>query len=212
MIAFLDNGWVMVDKQVPQPVEAYESLLKGLKERIRQAQVKAHLAVNQELIGLYWSIGRDILTKESEQGWGAKVVDRLAKDLKSAFPTAKGFSARNLRYMKAFAASYPDPLILQATPAKLTWYHNCTLLDKVKDAEERHWYALQSIENGWSRDVLVHQIESRLFKRQGKSTNNFEATLPHPRSELAQQINQSTTCIENNVPSELRSAWYSDSL
>lgn len=178
----------MTDKQVPQSIVAYESLLKGLKERIRQAQVKAHLAVNQELISLYWSIGRDILLQESEQGWGAKVVEKLAKDLKSAFPSSTGFSARNLRYMKAFAESYPDPAILQATPAKLTWYHNCTLLDKVKNTEERHWYALQTIENGWSRDVLVHQIESHLFERQGKSTTNFRSTLPHPESELAQQI------------------------
>ncbi|MBP6745187.1 DUF1016 family protein [bacterium] len=178
----------MPDKQFPQAVEAYESLLKGLKDRIRTAQVKAYLAVNQELIGLYWSIGRDILTQESEQGWGAKVVDRLALDLKSAFPEVKGFSARNLRYMKVFAESYPDPAILQAAPAKLTWYHNCTLLDKVKDSGKRHWYALQTIENGWSRDLLVHQIESGLYERQGKSTTNFKSTLPHPKSELAHQL------------------------
>lgn len=100
----------------------------------------------------------------------------------------KGFSARNFRYMKVFAESYPDPAILQAAPAKLTWYHNCTLLDKVKDSGKRHWYALQTIENGWSRDLLVHQIESGLYERQGKSTTNFKSTLPHPKSELAHQL------------------------
>jgi len=178
----------MTEKKLPQTIEGYDTLLNGLKERIRQAQVKAGLAVNQELISLYWEIGTDILTQESQQGWGAKVVENLAKDLKSAFPEMKGFSARNLRYMKVFAETYPDPAILQAAPAKITWYHNCTLLDKVKDAQERQWYMLQTVENGWSRDVLVHQIESMLYQRQGKAITNFKATLPEPQSELARQI------------------------
>lgn len=178
----------MTEKNLPQITEGYDTLLKGLKERIQQAQVKAALSVNQELISLYWSIGQDILTQEREQGWGAKVVDRLAKDLKSDFPEMKGFSARNLRYMKVFAETYPDPAFLQAAPAKITWYHNCTLLDKVKDSQERDWYMLQTVENGWSRDVLVHQIESKLYERQGRAITNFSRTLPEPRSELAQQI------------------------
>jgi predicted nuclease of restriction endonuclease-like (RecB) superfamily len=178
----------MVGKKLPQTLAGYETLLTGLKDRIQQAQVRAGLAVNQELISLYWAIGRDILTQETQEGWGAKVVDKLAKDLKASFPEMKGFSARNLRYLKLFAETYPDPAILQAAPAKITWYHNCTLLDKVKDSKEREWYMLQTIENGWSRDVLVHQIESKLYARQGRAITNFKSTLPEARSELAQQI------------------------
>lgn len=178
----------MTEEKLLNPIEGYDSLLNGLKARIKQAQLKAALSVNQELILLYWSIGKDILTQETKQGWGAKVVARLASDLKSDFPEMKGFSPRNLRYMKAFAEAYPDPAILQAAPAKITWYHNCTLLDKIKDPKEREWYALQTVENGWSRDVLVHQIESKLITRQGRAINNFNKTLPEPHSELAQQI------------------------
>lgn len=166
----------------------YDALLKDLKARIRQAQIKAGLAVNAELVRLYWEIGKAILTQERDQGWGAKVVDRLAQDLKTAFPDMKGFSARNLRYMKAFAEVYPDVAILQAAPAKITWYHNCALLDKVKDPEERQWYTAKTIEYGWSRDVLVLQIESHLYHRQGKADVNFDRTLPAPQSDLARQI------------------------
>lgn len=178
----------MTENNLPSSFKAYDQLLNGLKSRIRQAQVKAALSVNQELISLYWSIGKDILAQENEQGWGAKVVERLSRDLKSGFPEMKGFSARNLRYMKAFAEAYPDPAILQAAPAKITWYHNCALLDKVKDPQEREWYAIQTVENGWSRDLLVHQVESRLINRQGKAVNNFNQTLPEPHSQIARQV------------------------
>jgi len=178
----------MADKKLPETIAEYDKLLSDLKHRIRQAQVKAALAVNEQLTILYWEIGGLILSQEAEQGWGAKVVDRLAKDLKLAFPEMKGFSARNLRYMKAFAEAYPDRAILQEAPAKITWYHNCTLLDQVKNAEERQWYTVKTIENGWSRNVLVHQIESKLHERQGRAITNFNATLPSPQSELAQQV------------------------
>lgn len=178
----------MVEKRLPQIIEGYDTLLASLKERITHAQIKAGLAVNQELISLYWAIGKEILHQESQQGWGAKVVERLAQDLRITFPEMKGFSARNLRYMKVFADTYREEEFLQAAPAKITWYHNCTLLDKVKDAKEREWYIMQTIEHGWSRDVLVHQIESKLYDRQGRAITNFKATLPPPRSELAQQI------------------------
>jgi len=152
----------MTDKNLPQTAEGYEQLLVKLKERIRQAQVQAAFAVNEGLTTLYWEIGSLILTQESQKGWGAKVVEKLANDLKLAFPEMRGFSARNLRYMKAFAAAYPDRTMVQAMPSKITWYHNCTLIDRVKDSEERIWYTVQTIENGWTRDVMVHQIESEL--------------------------------------------------
>ena len=116
------------------------------------------------------------------------MIDRLAADLRKAFPEMKGFSSRNLKYMRAFAVAYPDQEFVQQAAAQIPWFHNCVLLDKVKDNAERKWYIHQTIQQGWSRNVLVHQIESGLYHRQGKSVTNFDRTLPKPQSELAQQI------------------------
>ncbi|MCG6138311.1 MAG: PDDEXK nuclease domain-containing protein [Nostoc sp. LLA-1] len=170
------------------PMDGYDDFLQELKERIRSAQVKAALSVNRELVLLYWQIGREIITRQQQQGWGAKVIERLARDLKAAFPDMKGFSARNLKYMRAFAEAYPDEQIVQQLVALIPWGHNVRILDAVKDASAKLWYVQKTIENGWSRNVLVHQIESRLYHRQGKATTNFENTLPKPQSELAQQL------------------------
>ena len=177
----------MSDRQLSLPQD-YDNFLNRLKERIRTAQVRAALAVNQELIYLYWQIGRSILEQQQSEGWGTKVIERLAKDLRKEFPGIKGFSRSNLGYMKAFAESYPDEAIYQRSVGKLPWRHNIALLDKVKTQEQRIWYAEQAIENGWSSDILVWQIESNLFGRQGKAVTNFERTLPKPQSDLAQQL------------------------
>jgi predicted nuclease of restriction endonuclease-like (RecB) superfamily len=166
----------------------YNRFLQDLKKRIRTAQVKAALAINQEMVMLYWSIGRDILNREEQEGWGAKVVDRLAKDLKAAFPDLTGFSARNMRYMKALAEAYPDEAILQRSVAILPWRHNIVLLEKLKDQEQRLWYAAQASANGWSRDILAMQIDSDLYRRQGGAVTNFDRTLPSPQSDFAQQL------------------------
>jgi predicted nuclease of restriction endonuclease-like (RecB) superfamily len=169
-------------------VQGYDDFLRSLKERIRTAQLRAALSVNRELVLLYWQIGRDILNRQQHQGWGAKVIDRLAADLRNAFPDMKGFSSRNLKYMRKFAETYPDEQIVQQLAAQIPWFHNCVLLDKVKDSTEREWYLCKTLEHGWSRNVLVHQIESGLYHRQGKALTNFEQTLPSPQSDLAQQI------------------------
>ena len=168
--------------------EGYEPFLKDLKERIRTAQIRAALAVNRELVLLYWSIGRDILTRQKQHGWGAKIIDRLAADLHKAFPEMTGLSPRNLKYMRAFAEAWPDEQIVQVPLAQITWYHNIALVEKLNTPEERLWYARQTIQNGWSRNVLVHQIESDLYRRQRKALTNFTRTLPSAQSELAQQI------------------------
>ena len=168
--------------------EGYDEFLRGLKERIRTAQVRAALAVNRELVLLYWRIGQDILERQRQSGWGSKVIDRLAADLRSAFPEMSGFSPRNLKYMRAFAEAWPDEDFVQQVAAQLPWFHNCTILDKLKNLAERIWYAQQTIENGWSRNILIHQSESNLFHRKGKAITNFDRTLPAPQSELAQQI------------------------
>ena len=175
-------------KQNPLLPENYDVFFKDLKERIRTAQVKAALAVNQALILLYWQIGREILIQQQQEGWGSKVIDRLAKDLKREFPDISGFSSRNLKYMRAFAQAYPDEQIVQQAAAQIPWFHNCALLDKVKDPPERLWYIQQTIDNGWSRNILVLQIESGLYQRQSGGVNNFERALPKPQSDLAQQL------------------------
>jgi predicted nuclease of restriction endonuclease-like (RecB) superfamily len=163
-------------------------ILERVKGQIRTAQVGAALAVNQQLVLLYWGIGKEILTRQRVDGWGTGVIERLAKDLRSEFPEMRGLSPRKLGYMKAFAEAWADESILQAPLAKLTWYHNLTLLEKAKSPDERLWYAEQAIQNGWSRNVLVLHMESGLYRRQGKAVSNFQATLPSPQSDLAQQL------------------------
>lgn len=177
----------MTKKPLPLP-DNYDEFLTTLKNRIRQAQVKAALAVNKELVLLYWQIGKDILQRQEQSGWGAKVIDSLAKDLKTEFPEMKGFSSRNLKYMRSFAEAYPEEPIVQQVVAQIPWGHNVRLLDSVKDQDERLWYVQQTIENGWSRAVLEYQIGSQLYQRQGKAITNFEQVLPQPQSDLAQQI------------------------
>jgi predicted nuclease of restriction endonuclease-like (RecB) superfamily/ribosomal protein S16 len=159
-----------------------------LKERIRAARLRAAVAVNQELILLYWSIGRDILVRQATEGWGARVIDRLGDDLRRTFPEMTGLSGRNLKYMRAFAEAYPDQEIVQQVVARLPWGHNVRLIETVKDPAERVWYARQAIEHGWSRNILVHQIEGGLYHRQGKAITNFERTLPASQSELAREL------------------------
>ncbi len=169
---------------VPLPTD-YADWLFALKVRIHTAQQRATLSVNRELIHLYWHIGRDILLRQDREGWGAKVIDRLAHDLRSAFPTMKGFSRANLLYMRAFAAAWPDEEIVQQAVGQLPWGHNLVLLAKLKSAAERLAYAQRAIEHGWSRNTLTHHIERRLLAREGQAVTNFAASLPRPQSDLA---------------------------
>lgn len=172
-------------KHTPSLPPGYTDWLASLKTRIHRARQQAALAVNRELIGLYWQIGRDILARQAEQGWGSKVIDRLSQDLRAAFPEMKGFSPRNLKYMRAFAEAWPGPEFVQQAVAQLPWYHQLALLDKLQTPEARRWYAAKAIEHGWSRNVLVMQIESRLMERSGTAVTNFTATLPAAQSDLA---------------------------
>ena len=178
----------------------YPAFLESLKNRVRQAQTKAMLSVNRELIQLYWDIGRDIVERQDREGWGKNVVDRIAGDMQKAFPGLQGFSPVNVWRMRAFYLAYRrDPAILsqavtELDPARpplavadIPWGHNQTLLFKLKDQAQRLWYAAKTVEHGWSRAVLTVQIESDLFGRQGKAISNFAQTLPPPQSDLAQQ-------------------------
>ena len=206
----------------------YGLILHDLKEKIRQARLRASVVVNAQLLQVYWEIGQTILEQQKRLGWGKKVIKQLSVDLKTEFPDMKGFSERNLVYMQTFAAAYPQftitqPAVAQITQGKpaeieetdnqvstitqgspaqietqsldeivrvplaqLTWYHHTTLLDKVKDPEIRQFYIQKTVEGGWTRDMLVNQIESGLHKRQGALTHNFQQTLPDYQSELTQ--------------------------
>jgi predicted nuclease of restriction endonuclease-like (RecB) superfamily len=170
----------------PAP-DGYGDWLAELRLKIHNAQQRATLAVNRELVLLYWQIGSDILNRQAAQGWGAKVIDRLAHDLRQAFPAMKGFSPRNLKYMRAFAEAWPDAEFVQQLAAQLPWFHLCTLLDKLKTPEERAWYLAKAVQHNWSRNVLVMQIETRLQERSGSAVTNFEASLPKPQSDLARE-------------------------
>ncbi len=167
--------------------ERYSNLRINPKTRIHNAQQRAALAVNRELVLLYWQIGRDILERQSREGWGAKVIERLAHDLRNAVPTMKGFSPRNLKYMRAFAQAWPEAEFVQQAAAQLPWFHLCTLIDKLKTREERDWYLARAAEHSWSRNVLEMQIEMNLRVRSGQAVTNFELRLPRPQSDLARE-------------------------
>ncbi|MDP1592948.1 MAG: PDDEXK nuclease domain-containing protein [Gallionella sp.] len=179
----------MSDKPVrlTAPPKGYADWLTDLKSRIHTAQQRATLAVNRELVLLYWQIGRDILARQAEQGWGAKVIERLAQDLHIAFPDMKGFSRANLMYMRAFAEAWPDAEIVQQAVGQLPWGHNLVLLTRLKDAQQRLAYAQSAIAHGWSRNILDIHIETRLLERTGKAVTNFDASLPKAQSDLARE-------------------------
>ncbi|MEQ1594632.1 MAG: PDDEXK nuclease domain-containing protein [Casimicrobium sp.] len=166
----------------------YGAWLQALKDTIRSARVKASLAVNRELIMLYWRVGMEILARKASTKWGTKVNEQLARDLRAEFPDMTGLSPRNLVYMQTFAGAWPEEAIAQQAVAQLPWGHNCLLLDKVSDRPTREWYIHATIENGWSRSVLEMQIENRTHLRVGAAQNNFARTLPTPESDLAGEI------------------------
>lgn len=165
----------------------YADWLARLKQDIAKARQRAALAVNAELVQLYGRIGQEILTRQDEQGWGAKVIDRLARDLKDAFPDMRGWSASNLKYMRFFAQHCPLGRIGQQAADQLPWFHIVTLLTKLNNTAEREWYAVQAVQHGWSRTTLELNIKNRLQQRQGVAVTNFEARLPSPDSALAQE-------------------------
>ena len=188
----------------------YSAWLSDLKQRISVSQQKAVIAVNQELISLYWQIGSDILERQELKGWGAKVIEQLSQDLRAAFPEMKGFSRTNLLYMRAFANSWAKDEIVQAPLGQLTWYHLITLQDKLKTKEERLAYANLVVANAWSRNTLVHHIELGTANRIGKTQTNFEKFLPAAQSDLAKEslkdpykFDTLTNSITEGLPKEI---------
>jgi len=173
--------------RLTEPPDGYADWLADLKDRIHTAQQRASLAVNRELVLLYWQIGQDILARQAAQGWGAKVIERLSKDLRATFPEMKGFSRANLMYMRAFAEAWPDNTIVQQAVGQLPWGHNLVLLARLKEPKQRLAYAAKAVEHNWSRNILVMQIESRLLERSGAAETNFALSLPKPQSDLARE-------------------------
>ena len=192
----------------PNVPALYATLLADIKQRVRRAQVRAMLAVNAELIRLYWDIGRVIDERQQQEGWGAGVIPRLARDLHNDLPEEKGFSERNIKQMLAFYREYAQLSFVQQPAAQietepkvpqaaalftaelilaLPWTHHAILMAKVKDPATRHWYMQAALEHGWSRSILVMQIETAAHQREGRAASNFALRLPKPESDLVQQ-------------------------
>lgn len=176
----------MSTKKDPVKIENYTQLLEQIKNDIQQSQLKAALAVNKELILLYWRIGKELTEKIDREGWGSKIIDTLAKDLSRSFPNLSGFSVRNMAYMRKFAETYHDPNSAAAA-AEIPWGHNMVIMDKLENSDQKLFYVQKCLENGWSRSTLTMWIESNLHARQGKAITNFKTTLADVDSDLAQQ-------------------------
>lgn len=196
--------------------EGYAQWRKDIEQLIDAAKLKAAINVNLCTLSLYWNIGRQILEKQEQQGWGKRIIEQLSRDLAARFPDDRGYSERNLRNMKRFASEYPNFPFLQVPLAKLkgfpiwqvplaklekankefvqvplaqiTWYHHISLLSKVKDDAERAYYITETAQNGWSRDVMLTQIANGYIHAKGHAINNFEKTLPPPQSDLAKYV------------------------
>ena len=179
----------------------YKPFLTEIKERIRASQLKAAVSVNEELIKLYWSIGKDLVEKQKKEDWGTKTIERFGDDIQREFPGIEGFSRANIFRMKAFFLSYEK--VAQAVRQfetlpifRIPWGHNILLLQRIKEPNIRLWYAQKTLENGWSRSMLENWVESCLYKRQGKAVNNFKSTLSNPQSDLADQTMKDPYCFE----------------
>ena len=179
----------------------YGELLGEIKARIARSRVRAAVAANHAMIDLYWHIGRSIVERQKLHGWGKAVVERLAADIQAAFPGISGFSRNNIWRMRAFYLAYTKEVTILSRPVtelngenlqpamkQIPWGHNLQLIFKLKDPARRLWYAQRVVEHGWSRAVLVHQIKSRLYERQGSAVTNFDAALPPSQSDLAKQV------------------------
>jgi len=168
--------------------EGYKLLLADLKQRITQERLRMVMSANTAMILLYWDIGQAILQRQTQQGWGARVIDRLSHDLKTAFTEMSGFSTRNLKYMRLFASAWPDRAIVQRTVAQLPWRTNLTLLEKLDATDLRLWYAQRALSLGLSKDMLEIHIETRAHEREARALNNFDVSIPAPESDMAAQV------------------------
>lgn len=166
----------------------YKAFIQNIKLRVKTAQIKAAVTVNQELLRLYWDLAALMVEKQKATAWGDGFLQQMSQDLQAEFPDMKGFSKRNLEVMRQWYRFWVEqPAIAQQLVAQIPWGHNLVIIGKIKDTEEALFYVQKTVQNGWSRAVLTHQIESRLYQRQGKAISNFQTTLPAPQSDLARE-------------------------
>lgn len=179
---------------MPVPPSSYEmpewygEMFDNIKKIIANARRKAMWTANKQMMMMYYHIGQNILQRQREEGWGMKVIDRLSADLKETFPNIKGFSPRNLGYMKKFASIWPNESILQRSVAKLSWRHNIVLMEKIKEPNRRLIYAMAAVKYGWSYNILDLQQQAYTLEREGKLPNNFPQSLPDMDSDMIQQM------------------------
>jgi len=183
-----DGVLLPVAPNLSEVPSGYIDMRNAIIDKIQKNRLRFAIQVNSGMIELYWEIGNEILNRQKNEGWGAKVIDRLSKDLKDAYPELSGFSPRNLKYMRKFAEHWSDVSIVQQVVAQLPWRSNIILMDKLHDEKTRLWYAQRLLENGWSSNVLDMMITAQLKERQGKTVNNFKRSLPQPDSDLARDI------------------------
>jgi predicted nuclease of restriction endonuclease-like (RecB) superfamily len=187
-------------------IAEYKDFIKTITQQIKTSQIKAHLKVNEEMLKLYWYIGGMIVYKQKHSAWGDGLIEDISKDLQSEFPNIKGFSSTNIKYMRKWYLFYSDTTLIANSPQlvdhlkdnedleeikyifQIPWGQNREIINKCKDLNEALFYVLKTIENNYSRSVLVHQIESNLFKRSGKAITNFDTKLPKIQSDLANEI------------------------
>lgn len=179
---------IPVAPTIAEMSEGYLQVIDEIKKEIKSQRLSIVLKANSSMICMYWNIGNIILKMQNEEGWGTKVIDRISKDIKDAFPDMKGFSPRNIKYMRKFAEEWTDFQIVQQIAAQIPWRSNLILLDKIGNSEERIWYANKALEYGWSSNILDLQIQGKLLDRVGKSVNNFEVALPPVDSDMANHI------------------------
>ena len=183
-----DDLLIPVAPHLSEVPEHYTDMRDAIITKIEESRIQYTVQVNTGMITLYWNIGNEILRRQKAEGWGAKVIDRLSKDLKEEYPDMTGLSARNLKYMRKFAEQWKDFSIVQRCVAQIPWRSNILLIDKLENTQSRLWYAQKLLENGWSRDVLDMMISSNLIERQGKIVNNFNTALPTPDSDIAREM------------------------
>lgn len=166
----------------------YGATLKAIQQRVRQERTRVILSVNNAMIQLYWDIGRMIVERQNREGWGAKVIDRLGRDLRRSFPEMQGFSTRNLQLMRSFAEEYPDAAIVKQLVSQLPWGHVVRITQRIKTPQAREWYLREAARQGWSRSVLELQLLGSAFERRGKAVTNFAAALPSAETAKAIEV------------------------
>jgi len=174
----------------------YKKFIQELKSKIQTSQIKASIKVNEELLKLYWQIAQMIVAKQKEASWGDNIIEKISRDLKIEFPNMKGFSVTNIKYMRQWYLFFSKSQQVVDQIFKIPWGHNIVVITKIKNIDEALYYTQKTIENGWSRAVLVHQIESRLYYREGKAITNFDKKLPPPQSDLAKASLKDPYCFD----------------